>query len=55
MIWIALLVVVALVAGVLGTVLELALWALALVVLAVLAGGLLLSRTAGRRSPAGRS
>jgi general stress protein CsbA len=44
MIWIALIVVVVLAAGVLGTLLEIALWAVTLTVLVVVAGGLLLAK-----------
>ena len=47
MVWIALIVVVALAAGVLGTLLEIALWAVALTVLVVVAGGLLLAKNVG--------
>ena len=52
MIWIALVVLLALAAGVLGTLLELALWAVVLVVVALVVGGLLLARAVGRtRAP----
>ena len=47
MIWIALIVLVALAAGVLGTLLEIAFWAVALTVLVVVAGGLLLAKNVG--------
>ena len=48
MTWIALLLLLALVAGVLGTLLEMALWAVGLVVLVLLAGGAVLARGVGR-------
>lgn len=52
MIWIALIVLVALVAGVLGTLLEIALWTVALTVLVVVVGGLLLAKVGSGRSRA---
>jgi hypothetical protein len=56
MVWIALIVLVALAAGALGTLLELALWAVVLTVLVLVAGGLLLVKTVGGRgSPARRT
>ena len=48
MVWIALLVLLALVAGVLGTLLEMALWAVGLLVLVLLAGGAVVARTMNR-------
>ena len=48
MIWIAVLVLVALAAGVLGTLLEIAMWAVVLTVLVVITGALLLMKTVGR-------
>jgi hypothetical protein len=51
--WIALIVLLALAAGVLGTLLELALWAVVLTVLVLAAGGALVARAVGgRRSEA---
>jgi len=51
MIWIALIVLVALAAGVLGILLEIAFWAVALTVLVVVAGGLLLAKNVGLPNP----
>ena len=45
MLWIALIVLLALAAGVLGTLLEVALWAVVLTVLVLAAGGLLLGKS----------
>jgi hypothetical protein len=47
--WIALIVLLALAAGVLGTLLELALWAVVLTVVVLGVGGALLSRAVGSR------
>ena len=49
MVWIALIVVLALVAGVLGTLLEIALWGVALLVLALLAGAAVLAGSLRRQ------
>ena len=49
MFWIALIVLLALAAGVLGTLLELALWAVVLTVVVLGVGGALLSRAVGSR------
>jgi hypothetical protein len=54
MVWIAIVVLLALVTGVLGTLLEAALWAVVLLVLAFTVGGLLLTRTVGAGRARGR-
>ena len=48
MVWIALIVLLALAAGVLGTLLEMALWAVGLLVLVLLLGGAVLARSMSR-------
>jgi hypothetical protein len=55
MLWIVLIVLIALAAGVLGTLLEIALWAVALTVLVLAAGGLVLARSRSRSNSATRT